>query len=122
MAKVLIIDDSEGVRKKLNLVLTEIGLEVIQAEDGLDGLAQFQKNQDVSLMICDVNMPRLDGLGMLEQLNLKYSELPSIFMLTTETTREAKLRGKRAGVRAWVTKPYNPTVLANGVKKVLGLN
>ena len=120
MAKILIVDDSVTVRNQLKKLLNDRGHEVVEGSDGLNGIEVLSNNQDISLIKCDVNMPMLDGLSMLEKINEdpEFSTVP-IFMLTTESNPEMKVRGKAVGVKAWITKPYNDTKLLSAVDKVL---
>jgi two-component system, chemotaxis family, chemotaxis protein CheY len=119
MKKILVVDDSETLRTQLRRILTTGGYEVVEGENGVHGLAQFEANQDVSLILCDVNMPEMDGLTMLEKIstNPAYPKVP-IFMLTTESSADMKTRGKAAGVMAWVTKPFVEDKLMKAVEKV----
>lgn len=121
MAKILIVDDSETLRSQLRSTLESAGHEVVEGMDGMNGLETYNQNPDVQLIICDVNMPNMDGLTMCERLT---SVLPAqkkipVFMLTTESNADMKARGKAAGVMAWITKPYAADKLLEVVKKVL---
>ncbi len=120
MAKILIVDDSNTLRSELRAELTQAGYEVLEAEDGAIALGQMEKNPDVSLIICDVNMPVMDGLTFLTQLVAKVGagRYP-VLMLTTEADASLKTRAKPLGVVAWITKPYVPDKLISGVGKLL---
>ena len=120
MAKILIVDDSDTLRMQLKGLLEEMGHAVIEGVDGLDGLGKAQTNGDINLLICDFNMPEMDGVTMCR----KVKEIPAmaklpIFMLTTESTPELKALGKEAGIMAWIVKPFNPEKLKAVVSKVL---
>jgi len=78
--RIIVIDDSETVREQLALVLNGAGYEVVEAEDGAQGAAAIRENPDASLAICDVNMPRMNGLDVLQQVG---GAIP-VLMLTTE--------------------------------------
>jgi CheY-like chemotaxis protein len=65
--KVLIIDDSSSVRRQLSAALGSAGFVVLEAADGVDGAEQIRAVTDLALVICDVNMPRMCGLDMLER-------------------------------------------------------
>ena len=119
MAKILIVDDSEAIRIQLRKDLELNGHVVNEAMDGLDGLNQIAKHTDTELIICDVNMPRMDGLSMCSKVcqDPKNSNV-KVFMLTTEASAEMKLRGKDAGVKAWITKPYILDKLLLAINKV----
>ncbi len=120
MAKILVVDDSEIIRFQLTNDLTKEGHEVIEAYDGLHGLKVLRENPDVQLIICDVNMPEMDGITMCENVHKDESinKIP-IVMLTTQNNPELRAKGKAAGVIAWVTKPYKAQTLLGGIKKIL---
>ena len=106
MANILIVDDSKSLRNQLREDLEKGGHTITEAADGFEGLEQLTKNQ-FSLIICDVNMPNMDGFAMCAKVreNSAYAAV-QIFMLTTEADPAMKARGKQLGIRAWVSKPY----------------
>ena len=120
MAKtVLIVDDSASVRQVIGITLRGAGYEVLEGVDGMDGLAKLQ-GQKVHLIVSDVNMPRLDGIGFLKQVKaLPNYRFTPVIMLTTETADEIKREGQAAGAKAWVTKPFKPEVLLGAVQKLI---
>ena len=120
MAKILIVDDSDTLRIQLRGILEESGHTVLEGEHGLDGLMKAKENPDINLVICDFNMPEMDGITMCRKVH----EMPAlahipIFMLTTESTPELKALGKEAGIMAWIVKPFNADKLKAVVDKVL---
>ena len=119
MANILIVDDSEALRAQLRKDLQTHGHTILEAFDGLDGLAQLKRASQVNLIICDVNMPNMDGLTMCSHVksDAQFSNV-SIFMLTTEANAEMKARGKEVGIKAWVTKPYSLQKLLTAIDKV----
>jgi two-component system chemotaxis response regulator CheY len=118
---VLIIDDSATVRKQVSVVLSQAGFDVLQAVDGVDGADQIRARADLALVICDVNMPKLNGLDMLESMKgeLAARSLP-VVMLTTEGQAEAMGRAKQAGAKGWIVKPFRENLLIATVKKLTG--
>ncbi|NRA66108.1 MAG: response regulator [Pseudobacteriovorax sp.] len=120
MAKILVVDDSEILRKELRALLVKNNHEVIEAVDGIDGIDKSLNHPDIALIILDFNMPRVDGITMLCKLNddPNYEKKP-VFMLTTERNDELKAIGKKVGVLAWILKPFHPTKLLNIVEKIL---
>jgi two-component system chemotaxis response regulator CheY len=120
MAKIMVVDDSEVIRFQLTTDLTKEGHDVVTANDGLHGLQVLDENKDVKVIICDVNMPEMDGLSMCERVsqNAELNHIP-IVMLTTQNNPELKARGKALGVIAWVTKPYKAAALLGGISKIL---
>jgi len=105
--KILIIDDSETIRSLVAQTLGQAGYEVFEAPDGILGAFRDRERADLSLVICDVNMPRMDGLEMLEVLRGQFPSLP-ILMLTTESRLDKMARAKQAGAKAWMIKPFKP--------------
>ena len=122
MAKcVLVVDDSETVRQVLQLTLNNAGFDVIEAEDGDDALAKLASAQAVDMLITDLNMPKMDGLELIQKVrqDSKHRFTP-IVMLTTESSEEKKRAGREAGASGWIVKPFKPEQLLKVVKMVLG--
>lgn len=119
MKKVLVVDDSETVRKQLGDALSRAGLAVVEACDGLDGLERVAENQDLAVLILDVNMPRMNGLDMLDKLkeDPKTAGLP-VLILTTEAQSSMVARAKQAGAKAWLIKPVRMDLLVDVVQKL----
>jgi two-component system chemotaxis response regulator CheY len=117
--KILIIDDSVSVRRQVSGVLAQAGFEVLEATDGLNGADQIRAQSDLALVICDVNMPKLNGLDMLESLKdeIALRALP-VVMLTTEGQPDAMARAKRSGAKGWIVKPFKEHLLVGAVKKL----
>jgi two-component system chemotaxis response regulator CheY len=120
MKKILLVDDSPSVRQQVRLALTEAGYVVVEATDGLDGLAKLTATLDVGLIISDINMPRMNGLDMVEKVksDAKHLTLP-VLMLTSEGQPALIERAKKSGVKGWVVKPFKADLLLAAVKKLL---
>ena len=119
MAKrILIVDDSASVRQVAGMALTRAGYEVVEAVDGQDGVAKLTGK--LNLIISDVNMPRLDGIGFLKAVkaNPAYKFTP-VIMLTTEAGEDKKNEGRAAGAKAWIVKPFQPQTLVDAVSKLV---
>lgn len=114
---VLVVDDSRTMRRHVREVLEREGHQVIEATDGIDGLATLRERPDIELVLCDVNMPRLDGVQMVEALHREAIRVP-VLMLTTEGQPGLMRRARAAGVKGWVVKPFEPAVLVNAVRRV----
>jgi two-component system chemotaxis response regulator CheY len=120
MAKtILTVDDSASVRQMVKFTLSDAGYSVIEAVDGQDALAKVTSL--VNLVITDLNMPNLDGIGLIRNLraNPACKGIP-ILMLTTESQESRKQEGKAAGATGWIVKPFTTQQLLAVVKKVLG--
>jgi two-component system chemotaxis response regulator CheY len=121
MAKtVLTVDDSASIRQMVAFTLKSAGYDVIEAADGNAGLAQA-KNNAVSLVLTDQNMPGMDGLTLIKSLRAlpNYKATP-ILMLTTESSDTMKSQGRAAGATGWLVKPFDPQKLLEVVRKVIG--
>ncbi len=119
MQSILAVDDSASIRKLVTYVLEGAGFNVVLAEDGVEAL-DYARDNDVDLVLTDINMPNLDGIGLIERLR----ELPSykyvpLLVLTTESGNDMKMRGKQAGATGWIVKPFDPQQLIAVIKKVL---
>lgn len=119
MTKILVVDDSGTVRQQVSLALTQVGYQVVEAHDGGSALAALSHG-DVSLAICDVNMPGMNGLELLEHLKRERKHIGVPFvMLTTETAPVVIDRAKRAGARGWIVKPFNAKLMVEAVSNLL---
>jgi two-component system, chemotaxis family, chemotaxis protein CheY len=120
MAKtILTVDDSASVRQMVKFTLADAGYSVIEAVDGKDALAKLAA--PVNLVITDLNMPNLDGIGLIRSVraNPACKGIP-IIMLTTESQEARKQEGKAAGATGWIVKPFTTQQLLAVVKRVLG--
>jgi two-component system chemotaxis response regulator CheY len=117
--KILIIDDSSSIRQQVSAVLVGAGFSIVEAADGIEGAECIHGCPELSLVICDVNMPRLGGLEMLDSVKdeLKRRSLP-VVMLTTEANAEAIAHAKRAGAKGWLVKPFKEQLLVAVAKKL----
>lgn len=119
---ILVVDDSATVRQQLRSFLEALGLEVIEAEDGAQGVSRAGEQQ-FDMLIVDVNMPIMNGIEMVGRVRqLASYQVTPILMLTTECAKSVMARGREAGATAWMLKPLKPELLLKGVKKVLALS
>lgn len=116
---IMTVDDSASVRQMVSFTLKNAGYNVVEAENGEDALAKLD-GAVVHMMITDLNMPRLDGIGLIKAVrtNPGYKFIP-IVMLTTESQAEKKIEGKQAGATGWIVKPFKPEQLIAVTRKVL---
>ncbi len=114
--QVMIIDDSATVRDMVRGILEEARFDVIEARDGLEGLAALE-TMKTGVVLCDVNMPRMDGLTMLETMQERGLEHP-VVMLSSECAAEHIGRAKLAGAKGWLTKGVEPDEIVATVLRV----
>ena len=120
MKKVMIVDDSRTVRQQVVAALGPAGFEVVEAQDGIEGLDRMKGTPDLSLIICDLNMPRMNGLEMLGVAKESGTLTVPVVMLTTEGRTDLIEKAKRAGARGWLVKPFKPDQLVAVARKLTG--
>ncbi len=119
MAKtIMIVDDSASMRLVVGIALKSAGYTVIEGCDGKDALSKLT-GQKVHLIISDVNMPVMDGIGFLKAVKqMPTYKFTPVIMLTTESEDSKKREGQAAGARAWVVKPFQPEQLIGAVARL----
>jgi len=116
--RVLVVDDSLMVRNVVTSVLEGEGFEVVQASDGYRALGQIRDHGPFDLMVCDVSMPRINGLELLEELQ-DASERPPVLFLSIEGHPKMLKRARALGASGWLLKPVQADILLAAVGKVL---
>jgi len=116
---ILTVDDSKTMRDMLKLALGGDGHNVIQAEDGVNGIEALQSAGAVDVIITDINMPRMDGFGFIDHVRRdpRNRAIP-ILVLTTESEPAKKQRARDAGATGWIVKPFDPQKLLAAVRRV----
>lgn len=118
--RILAIDDSPTMRSLIAMTLGGQEFDVRLAADGADGLSRLAE-VDPHLVITDINMPRLDGFGVIEGVRRDptYASTP-VLVLTTESGPELKARARRCGATGWIVKPFDDVALVAIIRRVLG--
>ena len=118
--KILIVDDSINVRRFLALTLEKAGYEVEQAKDGQEAVEKLMAGLCVQAVICDIEMPRLDGYGVLEEIKGKpeFQSLP-IAMLTSRSNEKHRKIAMNLGASAYFSKPYNEQQLLQKIAELI---
>jgi DNA-binding NtrC family response regulator len=111
MAKLLVVDDEKNLRMVVQKELSRQGHEVEEAADG-ESAWEMLEEQDFDVLLCDVNMPRLDGMGLLRRLREKSPNPPEVIMLTGQATVETAIEAMKLGAYDYLTKPYRIAELA----------
>lgn len=115
--KVMIVDDSRTIRQQVSFTLSKGGYDVVEAEDGVQGIQKLSENPDLSMIITDVNMPNMNGIEMVEKMTGTGTTVP-IIMLTTEGAADLIDKAKAAGAKGWLVKPFKPDQLIAAVGKL----
>jgi len=115
--KVLVIDDSLMVRQQVTRALSEAGFQVTTAADGVQGLERLAEEVDTGAIVCDVNMPRMNGIELLERLSAQGRKVP-VLMFTTDAQPDLMKRARMLGAKGWVLKPFKAEVLIAAMKKL----
>ena len=118
MPTVLIIDDSETIRLQVKQALASTGYEIIEAVDGLDGLEKLRSSPHLDMVLCDVNMPRMNGLEVIAEAHRLGSKVPMV-MLTTEGQPSMIKQARESGAKGWIVKPFKPELLVATVTKLV---
>jgi two-component system chemotaxis response regulator CheY len=119
MKNVLIVDDARSIRNEVTDVLTRAGYNVTEAADGAEALAYLAGQAAVNLVVLDVNMPGMNGLDVLDRIQLEHKarNIP-VLMLTTEAERVLVERAKKAGAKGWLLKPIKAELLISTVARL----
>ena len=115
--KILVVDDESRMRKLVRDFLEREDFLVLEAEDGLQAMEIFYENKDISLMILDVMMPRMDGWQVCREVR-QTSKIP-IIMLTARAEERDELQGFELGVDEYISKPFSPKILVARVVAIL---
>jgi len=122
--RVLIVDDSSVMRKILERSLRQAGVELtsaFQAGNGAEALAVLAENQ-VDLILCDINMPVMDGLEFVKQLpGVENAKGAPVVMITTEGSESHVVQALSAGAKGYIRKPFTPEQVKDHVLPLLGV-
>lgn len=115
--KILVVDDESRMRKIVKDFLTRNNYNVIEAENGEAAVDIFFEHKDISLIILDVMMPKMDGWQVCKEIR-QYSKVP-IIMLTAKSDEKDELLGFELGVDEYISKPFSPKILVARVEAIL---
>jgi type IV pili sensor histidine kinase/response regulator len=118
---ILIVDDSIGVRRLLNRVLSEAGYQVVECRDGKEALDEINSTQRrFDLIISDIEMPRLDGFGLVKEVrnHQRWYNIP-IMMLTSRENNRHRQKAMSLGATDYLTKPFHPVELLKAIASLL---
>ena len=115
--KILVVDDGSRMRKLVKDFLTREGYTVLEAGDGMEAMDVFYADKDISLIILDVMMPKMDGWQVCREIR-ESSKVP-IIMLTARSEERDELQGFELGVDEYISKPFSPKILVARVNAIL---
>lgn len=115
--KILVVDDESRMRKLVRDFLVKKNFEVLEAGDGAEAIDIFFEQKDISLVILDVMMPKMDGWEVCREIR-SYSKVP-IIMLTAKGDERDELLGFELGVDEYISKPFSPKILVARVEAIL---
>ena len=115
--RILVVDDESRMRKLVRDFLEKSNYEVIEAEDGSQAVEFFFAEDNISLVILDVMMPKMDGWQVCREIRA-YSKVP-IIMLTAKADERDELQGFQLGVDEYISKPFSPKILVARVEAIL---
>lgn len=119
MATVMVVDDSKTVRSYHGSILRELGINVLEAENGMEALEKGLDNE-VNLYLVDVNMPVMDGYSFVSELRKQpRGRLIPVIMITTQEERTDKIEAFRVGANLFETKPIKPDALKGYLQLLL---
>lgn len=116
---ILIVDDEAKMRRILEIMLQQMEFNVFQAEDGLKAL-QVTQDEQIDLIITDLQMPNLDGLGLLKQLRAKSNTVP-VIMVTAHGTVETAVTAMQYGASDYILRPFELEAVEAAVQRALKL-
>jgi two-component system chemotaxis response regulator CheY len=117
--KVLLVDDSRAVRLICRRVLTALGFESLEAENGHDALQRVRSHSDLEAILVEWNVPRLNGLDFLKALRAERRPLqPAVIMCTIENKVSQIAEAIEAGASEYIIKPFNEEILRNKFQEV----
>lgn len=121
--RILSIDDSNSIRHAVHKMLDVIGAEFFEASDGQDGLEKLEAIGPVDLILLDMEMPRLDGIGFLEAVKKdeRWKGIP-VIVVSSIAQRERMIKAIQEGAKQYLTKPFTSEQLLTKVVDALGLD
>ncbi len=120
---VLVVDDSSALRKTMSLTLEKRGYRVLEARDGEEGLEQMYQNPNIALVICDIEMPKMNGFEVLttRRKDPQLQKMP-VAMLTSRSNQKHRTLANKLGANAYFTKPYTENDFMVEIDKLIKKN
>jgi len=121
LTTLLVVDDSINLRHTLTSTLMKAGYQVVQARDGNEAIEQLQQHPHIALVVCDIEMPRMNGFEFLSycRQDAAFSEVP-IVMLTSHSSQKYRQIASELGATAYLTKPFSETEMLSCLSDIVG--
>ncbi|MCB9792426.1 MAG: sigma-54-dependent Fis family transcriptional regulator, partial [Alphaproteobacteria bacterium] len=118
--RILVVDDEESLRHVLTVILSRAGYEVVTASDGEQALVALAEHEDLSLVLCDVRMPRLDGLGFLTRLRdaPPVERAVHVIVMSAYGSMELAMEAMKTGATDYISKPFKSDEILLTLRKV----
>jgi two-component system chemotaxis response regulator CheY len=116
--RILLVDDATLVRVQVRRALERLGYAVVEAGDGAEALIKLEQFPDTQLIVCDIHMPIMNGIELLERLQAR-NITTAVVVLTAEAEPEVIRRAKALGAKAWLVKPLRVDLLIATVTKAV---
>ena len=110
--KALVVDDDAGVRAVVRALLARVGLDIAEAEDGVEALECLDADE-FQLVVTDINMPRMDGLTLLRKIGERPEPHPKVVLITAQGSEQHAIAAVRAGAYDYIKKPFELEDLSN---------
>lgn len=117
MALILVVDDAQFMRLRLNKILSDSGHEVVEAANGLEALEQYEKHSP-DVVLLDITMPEMDGLTALKEIKSRDPNA-TVIMCSAMGQQALVLEAIKAGAKDFIIKPFEPERVIQAVSKVL---
>ncbi len=117
--KILIVDDEEKMRRILEIMLQQMGFQISQAGNGLEALENI-KHEKIDLVITDLKMPKLDGMGLLKQLRADDNTVP-VIMVTAHGAIETAVTAMQYGASDYILRPFELEAVETSIQRTLKL-
>ena len=119
LGRVLVVDDEANIRKSLRLILTKGGYDVIEAEDGEQGVAAIKKSNEndllVDVILCDLHMPKMNGMEAITYFRSQFPSVPVIVLTGEPDLQKAETLKMKQGVTEYLVKPVQPQQIVAAV-------
>lgn len=113
MKRILVVDDSSAIRKAIRRILERLSYEVTEAEDGVKAIETLLASAPFDAVLCDIDMPNMDGLEFLVAVTARGIAAPPIIMCTTHTSFDKITTALSSGATEYIMKPFDDVIISS---------